>query len=181
MPTYLENRLDAQGSGAGLAGKQARVSRPEVVLVLGVAPWYTTPCISRSYRVARLGMWPYIYGVSDNLCLACTVGTKSIDPVPTLNLPRGHRFLLIHSKYLASFLFKLESVLDYDQLLSVVHVPVPNWGKCCNQKAVPLLSGLIEGKATHSRTKSNHFWNVLWIHARSILLIIKFCAFFLLK
>lgn len=38
MPTYLENRLEKLKAGAGLAGKQARVSRPEVVLVLGVAP-----------------------------------------------------------------------------------------------------------------------------------------------
>lgn len=27
-------------------------------------------------------MWPHIYGVSDNLCLASSTGTKSIDSVP---------------------------------------------------------------------------------------------------
>lgn len=35
MPTYLENR---SGVRAGQAGLQARVSRPEVVPELGVAP-----------------------------------------------------------------------------------------------------------------------------------------------
>lgn len=43
MPSYLGNRSHAQGWGSTgwLAGRQAskaRVSRPEVVLVLGVAP-----------------------------------------------------------------------------------------------------------------------------------------------
>lgn len=39
MPSYLGNRSHAQGWGSvGRQASRARVSRPEVVLVLGVAP-----------------------------------------------------------------------------------------------------------------------------------------------
>lgn len=39
MPSYLGNRFRTQGwDSAGWQASRARVSRPEVVLVLGVAP-----------------------------------------------------------------------------------------------------------------------------------------------
>ena len=71
------------GTGEGL-GRQARVSRPEVVPVLGVAPWYTTPCISRSHAANSTPPWyakRAADGVRQLLCLAWP-GLRSISLAP---------------------------------------------------------------------------------------------------